>query len=219
MASAGWWGRRAQELLEVVGPAVVPAGGLDHLDRERALACAPCPVSGWIPNCSQTALIGTRPGPGEFSASPRGAAGRRRRRGSRMGVGDGPVPVGGGVLVPHRPSPGVVCPRRAINSATVAPAAAARVAPVWRRSWNRRSGRPAASRAVWNASCRAEPEGASAPPPLACRTAGRRGPGCACSSEVGAAPRQSGAAGWPRRALPAAVLGAADHDGRPRPRR
>jgi hypothetical protein len=38
---------------------------------------------------------------------------------------------------------GVECPRRAINSATVAPVVAARAAPLWRRSCQRKSSRPA----------------------------------------------------------------------------
>ena len=42
---------------------------------------------------------------------------------------------------------GLACPRRRISCLVVAPASAAHVAPVCRRSWNRRSGRPAAVRA------------------------------------------------------------------------
>ncbi len=46
-------------------------------------------------------------------------------------------------------APAVLWPSRAISSANVAPADAARTAPVCRRSWNRRSGRPALARASY----------------------------------------------------------------------
>jgi hypothetical protein len=53
------------------------------------------------------------------------------------GVGDGRVALGDDVLVADRPSY-EECPIRAISSFVVAPAAAARVAALWRRSWKRR---------------------------------------------------------------------------------